>query len=212
MASYSTGFGVDHGFAFANTFTFDLQLAPWWRLGRISPGLCGGMAYAALDYYHAGAPIPGQTEPPPQDSALGRYLIERQLASNTASLVLQVVRWTLRDAQRLQAKMLASELPSLRSHLQQGIPVVLVLIRAHALREVTHNPQVVAYGYDEDADGGRMTVQVYDPNWPRRSTALSIELRPTDGDLRPTHTIDGAFKGFILQAYTARQHGLPTTR
>lgn len=210
MASYSTGFGVDQGFAFANTFTFDLQLAPWWRVGRISPGLCGGMAYAALDYYHAGAPIPSQTEPPAQDSALGRYLLERQLASNTASLVLQVVRWTLRDAQHLQARMLATELPALRARLQQGIPVVLVLIRAHSLREVTHNHQVVAYGYDEDADSRHMSIQVYDPNWPRRSIALTLDLASADGDLRPMHTIEGAFKGFILQAYTARQHGLPT--
>jgi hypothetical protein len=51
-----------HGFHFANSFS--TTLLPSWRFGPVRTpelalgGLCGGMSFAALDYYFAGWPIP----------------------------------------------------------------------------------------------------------------------------------------------------------
>jgi len=160
MASHHTGFTVDHGFAFTNWFTFDLSVTPLLRLGRISPGLCGGMAYAALDYYHAGVPAPAMMTPPPQGTPLCRYLIERQVASNSVALVAQVARWTVCDAARLQAQMLARELPALRERLQRDEPAVLLFVRATTMGQMTHNHQVVACAYDEDQYSGAMRVAI----------------------------------------------------
>jgi hypothetical protein len=209
MPSYRTGFTVSHGFKFANTFTFDVRLTPGLRLGQVEPGLCGGMAYAALDYYHAGIPIPTRAEPPPQGSPLSRYLVARQVASNGVGLLLNVTRWTLRDETALQARMLAQELPTLRSRLQRNQPTVLVLIRAWELAHITDNHQVVAYGYDEDPATGSLVILVYDPNRPGEPIRLSLELAQPEWGLEPWHSWDDGFKGFILQSYASRRQGLP---
>jgi len=209
MAIYRTGFTIEHGFRFDNWFSFDVRLTPALRLGRVEPGLCGGMAYAALDYYHAGVPVPRMRQAPPSGSALLRYLIERQLASNRPAVLYRVLRWTLGGVASLEQRMLAQELPALQRRLQRNEPTVLVLVRAPDLWHVTANHQVVAYGYREDEAEGIMHIDVYDPNWPGEAVSLSLELAEPDWGLEAWHSREGTFKGLFVQPYEPRRRGLP---
>jgi len=169
------------------------------------------MAYAALDYYHAGIPISRRTEPPPQGSPLSHYLIQRQLASTNPSVLYRVLRWTLRGDAALERRMLMHELPILRQRLQRNEPTVLILVRAHDLAHITANHQVVALGYSEDEAAASLVIHVYDPNWPGEPVRLSLELGEPSWGLEAWHSLEGAFKGLFLQQYKPRRYGLPIT-
>jgi len=209
MITYRTGFTVEHGFRFHNWFVFDVRLSAGLSLGRVEPGLCGGMAYAALDYYHAGIPVPRMRHAPAQGSPLSRYLIQRQLASNSPAALYRVLRWTTGSIAALEHRMLTQELPALRQRLQRNEPTVLVLVRAPDLSHVTANHQVVACGYHEDEAAGTMRIDVYDPNWPGEAITLSLELAEPDWGLEAWHSREGDFKGLFLQSYAPRRQSLP---
>src|SRR5437879_1659393 len=72
-------------FSFGNSFKNDFIPAVDWTTG----GLCGGMSYAALDYYFSGVPIPVQPFPPANGTTLYNYLYDRQVNS----IVSNVDRW-----------------------------------------------------------------------------------------------------------------------
>lgn len=156
----------EHGFKFYNYFTL---------LG-IPYGLCGGMCYAALDYWHAGIPIPTVTVPPPW---LHRYLIKRQVHSTHPLKVWQFMR--KRDAQLASWSHKQGE--RIKRHIDAGEPVVLLLIRAK--RAITQNHQVVATGYDAEL------LYLYDPN----HGLAAIELDTL------TQTTGEPLRGFYVQRY-----------
>jgi hypothetical protein len=63
---------ADNGFRFSNN---DIT----WSIGFIhSTALCGGMAYAALDYYNAGMEVPQIATAPAEGTPLHRYILGRQ--------------------------------------------------------------------------------------------------------------------------------------
>src|SRR5436190_19892466 len=72
-----------HGFRFSNSFpagplvTVRLPGLGPVPLGNASQGLCGGMVFAARDYFEAGTPIPDCEEPPATGSLLFDYLVRR---------------------------------------------------------------------------------------------------------------------------------------
>ena len=69
-----------HGFHFSNN---DIT----WSFGPFkSKFLCGGMAYASLDYFLSGMAIPPDATAPPEGSPLHSYIYDRQLTAhkNTA--------------------------------------------------------------------------------------------------------------------------------
>src|SRR5215472_14481727 len=85
------------GFAFPNSWPAAPAITlptPVRRIGigNAAAGLCGGMVFAALDYWHAGLrPQPGRPAP---GSALYRYLVRRQIASwHLPSGVARYYRW-----------------------------------------------------------------------------------------------------------------------
>ncbi len=50
-----------HGFRFPNNFTSPVTLPISFAPSLPLPGLCGGMSFAALDYFFAGVPVPTHT-------------------------------------------------------------------------------------------------------------------------------------------------------
>ena len=70
------------GFKFVNDFVNDFVPALDIRTG----GLCGGMSYAAFDYYNAHEPIPNQDYRPANRTTLQSYLYSRQVDSTTGNL------------------------------------------------------------------------------------------------------------------------------
>lgn len=94
-----------HGFAFDNRFVNVVADLPGGARIR-THGRCGGMAYAALDIFHAGrtAPPAPLTDPPggvpPDGSPLADYLLERLLDSYREPSAVRFLAWTLLPDER----------------------------------------------------------------------------------------------------------------
>lgn len=142
-------------------------------LRRATVGRCGGMAFAALDYYHRG-------EQPSAESASDPYITMRNLSSvlDNAS---RFIAWSVApgDDAWWRGGSVGSlsrdvELPRLSGALAGG-PSPLGLTRASGLDELSRNHQVVAYALDRTEDLAR--IHVYDPNLPGADdVVLQVDL------------------------------------
>jgi hypothetical protein len=157
-----------HGFHFDNDFVNRTATLP--GFGEIETrGRCGGMAFAALDLYHAGMAVPPDTTLPPDGHPLADYIYRRLLDSFLVPSAFQFLSWTLhadRDTWLFNGVTRwtrEDQLPRLRRLLDAGRPAALGLVGARDLPEVgSGNHQVVAYGYDQD--GSTTRIYVYDNN------------------------------------------------
>jgi hypothetical protein len=187
-------------------------------IGDASGGLCGGMVFAALDYWHAGTTPPATR--PEQGQALFRYLVDRLVDSwHLPGGVVQYYQWmVLPDGDRgfdtlgrhvviergLAWRTITVQWPQIAADLDAGVPVPLglVTVASRNPRDLGHNHQVLAVGYDTDGD--TVTVWVYDPNQGPRD---DIHLRfDTGAPTRPTvfaHNLDldRPVRGFFRTAY-----------
>jgi len=176
-------------------------------------GLCGGMAFAALDYFKAGRPTPrgsGPNDQPPVGSSLRLYLWQRLLeswASNgvtflewIARLHLLPVRWpfdagpkALRDRSRVAWH-------ALKRSIDAGDPVPIGLVGEATDPFLDH--QVLAYGYESKTDLTG-TILVYDMNCPGAAQTIEIDL--TSDVLSATESCPragNALRGFFCESYT----------
>ena len=205
-----------HGFRFVNHFvlspTVPLIGGRNLRLGQRVIGLCGGMCLGALDYYHAGLPIPAIDRPPDPGTPLYRYLLQRQIDSLAHPAVpTKLARWMLRDDLRLAQLTARNEFPRVQRSLDRGEPVVLLLLREKRLRQIQENHQVIATGYTYDPVSDRLTLSVYDPNHPLPAQEVEITVTLPDPDVE--HVLQQStgerLRGFFLQRYRPRTRGLP---
>jgi hypothetical protein len=182
------------GFHFANAW----PSGPTVKLGPLDPrivgigdastGLCGGMVYTVADLHAAKLAVPVDREPFANGSPRFKSIVRRQVESLYWLTV--PVRFWLRMAlggsfggDRARAT-LEHEWPKAKALLDRGelVPIGLVRVAAKDPRQLTHNHQVIAYGYREDGRG--VTLRLYDPNWPDRDdVTITIHLDPA---LRPT--------------------------
>jgi hypothetical protein len=161
-----------HGFRFNNRFVNVVATLPGVPKLRTS-GRCGGMAYAALDYFsqRRAAPTFVPAPParvPPDGHPLADYLLRRQLESFANDSALRFISWTVFPDESLPfAKGVrhwtAAEIPGLKSSIDRGHPVVIGLIGARSLSDVgRRNHQAVVFGYE--LVGGGVDLLIYDPN------------------------------------------------
>ena len=203
-----------HGFHFANAW----PSGPTVKFGPLDPriigvgdasnGLCGGMVYTAADLFAAGVPIPIDREPPANGSPQFQSIVRRQVES-LYWLTVPVRFWTRMalggslGADRARST-LEGEWPKAKAEIDAGRLVPLGLIRISAVNpfQLTHNHQVIAFGYAEDGQG--VTLRIYDPNWPDRDdVSITIHL---DNALRPTglsQTTGEPLLGWFVLPYTA---------
>jgi hypothetical protein len=167
-----------HGFRFVNDFQNDVVPAVDVRTG----GLCGGMSYAALDYYFAHMPIPQQSYRPANRTMLQSYLYNREVDSLVSNLDKwaevgfnpggarngEFFNWGLQGTN-------GGRLEELRSFIDRGIPAVIDMQGDGA----TGNHQVVAIGYNMGRYQGDLgnfesdlKITVYDPNYPMQARTL----------------------------------------
>ena len=206
MAKAQTSFQpVIHGFQFVNHFEIDFPTYTLPLLGKVDLssviyGLCGGMCFAALDYFHLKKQPPEVGKVEDLDGRLFAYLCQRQLDSLSIGVLLKIVEWMLLEDDALAARMTRTEIPRLRRSLDQGQPVVLLLIRVQGLGNLTHNHQVAAVGYEASADGKNLDISLYDPNHPGEETHISV-TRGKDG-LRVSQSSGEPLRGFFLAPYS----------
>ena len=179
-----TGFDpMVHGFHFTNQFVNHIVLAG--RHELVTYGRCGGMSFAALDYYIRGTPAPQFTpadfQPsavPPDSHPLGAYLLQRQIGSMLTASAIKYVTLSLHADHKtwffpgVWGWTWKDELPAVEQRLAQGSPVALGLLQSRNLDELSLNHVVVAYGYDIGPD--EHGLYIYDPNQPDKPDALRV--------------------------------------
>jgi hypothetical protein len=160
-------------------------------IGDASNGLCGGMAFAARDYFEAHRPPPADTTAP-GSGPLFDYLVDRLFDSFDLPFgpvkYLQLMSPAMPDADSVLSRIglaphgrawrtIVQEWPTIRADLDAGHPSPLGLVRIRSTNPVDlkQNHQVLAYGYD--LEGTALTLRVYDPNWPGRDDAtFSLDI------------------------------------
>jgi hypothetical protein len=171
-----------HGLHFSNAFpnqaalTVDLGVATM-RIGNAANGLCGGMVFAALDYWTQGIPPPPDTVPPAPGTALSSYLVRRLIDSwdlpRGPLTYLSLMNPMYPEGDRKVGpvnvhgrarRMIGREWPSIRATLDAGHPCPLGLVKVRSANplELGKNHQVLAYRYD--VAGTDLRLAVYDPN------------------------------------------------
>jgi hypothetical protein len=137
------------GFAFVNSWPSQpaVELPTPFGLiavGDAAAGLCGGMVFAALDYWHAGAVA--STAQPSREDRLYRYIVRRLVESwHVPAGVAQYYQWmNLPDADTgfnafghriivergLAWRTIGVQLPAVRADLDLGLPVPLGVVTA----------------------------------------------------------------------------------
>lgn len=213
-----------HGFHFANGFDNELRLLLLGNAieavirvfsnGMGFAGRCGGMAYAALDYFkHPSVPLPAEAELPPDGSVCGEYIWQR-LVKSLEHVAPEFVRAQTdlvhRDAlwgRSLPPK--GSAYTSVVEQLEKNTPCSLDLITTgFGLEKIGECHQVVAIGHTPSSDPERVLVHTYDNTCPDREMVLVLnqdkgyweehELVTLAGDRRFVSSgVSGFWRGFF---------------
>jgi hypothetical protein len=175
-------------------------------------GLCGGMAFASLDYYNVGKQPPrgkNINDQPHQDTANGKilreYLWRRQLesmASNFPGLLswMTVLHIGLLGGPGWLCNRTKEEWAMVKKYIDQGHPWPICLIGSS--QNPFHNHQVLAYGYNDPGDGTG-TVYVYDMNCPDKEHTIHLDFRANELQAQescPNHE-RGSLRGFFCEVY-----------
>jgi len=212
------------GFAFAN----DWPPAPAITLptpvrsigvGNAAAGLCGGMVFAALDYWHASV-RPPQARPVP-GSPLYRYLVRRLIASwHIPGGVARYYGWmNLPDGDShldllghrvlpergVSSRTISRHWPLVRASLDRGTPVALGLVTVASTNpaRLRHNHQALAFGYM--TSGTEVIVRVYDPNsGPADGVGIRFDTSSPGRATQFRHNLklDWPVRGFFLNPYS----------
>ena len=192
-------------------------------IGNARDGLCGGMVFAALDYYDAGRPVPPEATPPQVGSPMFRYLVRRLFASFALPRgVLRYQRYMARPDGNyrrfgvmrpgLSCFTIVHHWPDVRRSLDAGRPTPLGLVAARGLNpaDVGRNHVVLAYDYRLTSDD--LVIQVYDPNTgPADDVYLALSLAAPHRSTSIKHNVDivHSIRGFFPVPY--RSHKPPPT-
>jgi hypothetical protein len=151
-------------------------------IGDASNGLCGGMVFAARDYFEAGQTPPVDTTPP-GEGPLFDYLVDRLFDSFDLpwgpGRYLALMSPVLADGETLLSwlgvgphgrswQMVDDEWPKVRGDIDSGhpSPIGLVTLKSTNPFDLKENHQVLACGYQ--LDGDQVSLNLYDPNQPGR--------------------------------------------
>lgn len=212
------------GFAFTNSWPPAPAISMATAFGEIDignakDGLCGGMVFAALDYWYAGRSAP--TVQPKPKSAAYKFLVRRIIDSWHVPVgVGQYFTWmNLPDGDvgftafghkvvvehGVSGRTISQQWPAVRNDLDRGIPSALGLVTVASRNpaDLGANHQVLAYGYD--VAGTSVTLHVYDPNSGQDDgvTITFDTARPTKAT-KFAHTIriGHPVRGFFRTAYS----------
>ena len=148
-----------HGFHFSNNHMK-------WEAIPFASGtvLCGGMAYAALDFWTYKLPIPPDTTAPPPGHPLNEYILNRQCTAHANTVPRFLLSWT----PIISAAVIANETEYgvLKSCLRGGSPIPLCMVGGPF-----QGHHVVAFAC---TDGGPKSITIYDPNNPKQLGAITF--------------------------------------
>lgn len=213
-----------HGFAFTNNWPSAPAVSiaiPFGSIGigNAASGLCGGMVFAALDYWHA------QISPPVSQPAPGtplyQYIVRRLIDSwHIPAGVAAYYQWmNLPDGdssltifgrpivgQRgLSWRTIEGQWPRVRASLDAGVPAALGLVTVASANpaQLGRNHQTLACGYE--IAGTEVTLQVYDPNsGPDDGVHIQFDTSDPTAPRTFRHNLSIGYpvRGFFRTAYT----------
>jgi hypothetical protein len=187
-------------------------------IGNAARGLCGGMVFAALDYWHGGTGPPAARPAP--GSPLYRYLVRRLIESwRIPQGVARYYQWMClpdrdqrvyvrgrRVATRrgVACRTIASEWPPIMASLDDGTPVPLALVTVASTNplQLGHNHQALAFAYTRS--GGEVILRVYDPN-SGQNDGIAIAFdgsSPARATFRHNLNLARPVRGFFRVAYS----------
>jgi len=178
-------------------------------------GLCGGMAFASLDYLHAGVPLPASGEAvgqPASGSVLRAYLWQRLLDSwelNGATFLewiarlhLVPARWPFDGGEAALRRRSLEQWRTLRRAIDAGTPVPIGLVGD--AKDPFQDHQVVATGYEvRDTEHG--VIEVYDMNCPGAVQTISVDFStPALSAVESCARAGSPLRGFFVEAYVPK--------
>jgi hypothetical protein len=200
-----------NGFHFDNSFEAvpPLKIIGDLRYGDASKGLCGGMVYAALDYFIAGLDLPkipkedlSQKYGSPMHGPLFDYIGKRLFSSfDPPAGVWNFIELMHADFPDFKARkgalgldprsrawrMVRQEWPNVKTKLDFGqpCPLGLICVVSNDLKRLGENHQVLAYGYD--LVGNDLTLFIYDPNY-HDDNDITLKLNIADPEHKTSVT------------------------
>lgn len=209
-----------HGFHFDNRFEptptyLNTFLGPI-KIGDASNGLCGGMVFAALDYFNAGMPIP-TVKKLPANKELFDYVVKRLFQSFDLPYgpmkYIELMHPKYPDGKTSRGRygvipagrawrMIRVEWPKIKKKLDSGIPCPLGLIRVKStsLKKLGKNHQVLAYGYELTND--ELTLNIYDPNYHgKNNVTLSLNIGNPERPTKLSYWRNEVVYCFFLEEY-----------
>lgn len=216
---------LSHGFAFTNSWpaapavTVSTPFGPA-GIGNAANGLCGGMVFAALDYWIAGQ-VPPKARPAP-GTPLYKFIVRRLIDSwHVPSGVVEYYQWmnlpdgdvsasvlgrTVVVQRGISWRTIEQQWPLVKASIDAGVPAPLgvVTVKSANVAELGQNHQVGAYAYT--VAGSEVTVRVYDPNsgrndgiWIRFDTSAPQQATTFAANIN----IGEPVRGFFLTGYAA---------
>jgi hypothetical protein len=211
MAIIHTGFDPqDHGFQFANRFELDifsrvqLPIIKKTSFGELIYGLCGGMCFTALDYFHTGRSIPSISRVGDIHYDLFSSLWERQMDSLQSATLFKLAKWMVYADSTLARRVAKEESVQIREQIDHGEPVVLALVRVHGFNDPTQNHQVMAVAYEFEPSTLDLEIHLYDPNYPSQTPKLSMNfIKPSQG-IELQQSTGEHLRGFFVIPYVRK--------
>jgi len=172
-------------------------------IGNIGRGLCGGMVFAALDYWQAGLTPPASRPEP--GTPLFRFVVRRLVSSWRIPVgVARYYRWMRLPDSDLARRTVGRQWAAVRASIDGGIPAALGVVTVASADPLLlgANHQVLAYGYS--TTGTEVTLRVYDPNsGPDDAIYIRFDLGGLAGQARFSHNLalDRPVRGFFVTKY-----------
>lgn len=193
------------------------EVTTWVNDALVEPyGLCGGMAFAAADYFRSDTHIPrgAQNDRPTRDTPEGKALRQYIRGRLLDSLLLNGVTFLawmanlhgladwgpLRGGPGWLRNESQKHWRLLKQHIDGGNPWPIGLVGE--TRDPTLNHQVLAYGYEDSSDGTG-TIYVYDMNCPGEEQTLALDFRGEALTAKEDcgSSKRGGLRGFFCEAY-----------
>jgi hypothetical protein len=201
---------VQHGFKFPNSFANSVVNIPELKIDFKTFGRCGGMAFAALDYWYNRFPMPQDSSLPVDGTPLSTYISKRldvSLILNGPRNAAVAVAPDLPDLinKGVAKAMREEEFPALKQLIDGGKPWPIALVRARNLGELTGGAnighQVVAYGYEVGSPDSK--VLIYDNNHPDQEHTLTFSTVYDPSKLEVRHSNGETWRCFFVESYAS---------
>jgi hypothetical protein len=227
LTKQMTGFlPSQNGWPFDNRFA---KVPPFKLIGNLkfgdaSNGLCGGMVYAALDYFFAGLDVPTIPEEDlskyksPMQGKIFEYFGKRLFNSFDIPLgvwnYIELMHPDFPDYKTSKSnsgmiprsrawRMVRQEWPIIKAKLDTGQPCPLGLIRTKSkkLSDLGKNHQVLAYAYDLNGDD--LTLFIYDPNFHHDdNVTLKLNIKNPERKVNVSYSDNKPVYCFFHTCYT----------